>query len=217
MTSEPGFFVEISGKMSKFILGTKEGMTQIIVDGKITPVTLVKVAPNVVVQVKTKEKDGYEAIQIGTGTKRKLTKALRGHMKDLGTFAHLREVDDLATGEKELSVGDTLELTQFEIGDKVRVRGTGKGKGFAGVVKRHGFAGAPASHGHKKVLRHPGSIGGRFPQHVRKGMRMAGRDGGKTVSVRNLTVVAIDTDDNIMALKGAVPGTRGRLLEVTTI
>lgn len=191
-------------------------MTQIIVDGTITPVTLVKVAPNVVVQVKTKDKDGYEAVQIGTGSKRKLSKALRGHMKDLGTFAHLREVSELPAGEKELAVGDTLELTQFEVGDTVRVRGTSKGKGFAGVVKRHGFAGAPASHGHKKVLRHPGAIGGRFPQHVRKGLRMAGRDGGAAVAVRNLTIVAIDTDDNIIALKGAVPGTRGRLVEITS-
>lgn len=203
--------------MAKFILGTKEGMSQIFSeDGKLTAVTLIKVAPNVVVQVKTKDKDGYEAVQIGTGSKKKLSKGLRGHMKELGSFAHLREFSETKLGDKDLSVGDTLGLDQFEVGDTVKITGTSKGKGFAGVVKRHGFAGAPASHGHKKVLRHPGAIGGRFPQHVRKGLRMAGRDGGSRVSSRGLTVMVVDKEEGVLAVKGAVPGTRGRLVEVVS-
>jgi large subunit ribosomal protein L3 len=206
--------------MAKFILGTKEGMSQLYTDdGALTAVTLVKVEPNVVVQVKTKEKDGYEAVQIGTGSKRNLPKALKGHMGDLGLFAHLREFPFLTISEegKELSVGDSLDVNQFAIGDSVKVMGTGKGKGFAGVVKRHGFKGAHASHGHKKVLRRPGSIGQRFPQHTLKGLRMAGRDGGGQVTVRNLKVVAVDVEAGVLALKGAVPGTKGRLVAITTL
>lgn len=208
----------IQDKIVKFILGTKEGMSQIFnEDGKLTAVTLIKVVPNVVVQVKTKDKDGYEAVQIGTGTKRKLSKGLRGHMKDLGSFAHLREFSEMKLGDKDLAVGDTIELDQFEVGDTVKVTGITKGKGFAGVVKRHGFGGAPASHGHKKVLRRPGAIGGRFPQHVRKGMRMAGRDGSDRVAARGLKVMVVDKEDGVLALKGAIPGTRGRLVEVVSI
>lgn len=192
-------------------------MSQIFTEeGKLTAVTLIKVAPNVVVQVKTKEKDGYEAVQIGTGNTRKLSKGLRGHLKDLGSFAHLREFPSTSSGQAPLKVGDTLDVSQFEVGDTVKVTGMTKGKGFAGVVKRHGFHGAPASHGHKKVLRHPGSIGGRFPQHVRKGMRMAGRDGYDRVAVRGLTVMVVDKEEGVLAVRGAVPGTRGRLVEVVT-
>jgi len=202
----------------KFILGTKEGMSQTFSEtGKLTAVTLIKVAPNVVTQIKTKDKDGYEAVQIGTGNKRKLSKGLRGHFKDLGSFAHVREFGQTKVGDKDLAVGDTIDITQFEVGDKVKVTGITKGKGFAGVVKRHGFAGAPASHGHKKVLRHPGSIGGRFPQHVRKGMRMAGRDGSDRVASRGLTIVVVDVEEGVLAVKGAVPGTRGRLVEVVSM
>jgi large subunit ribosomal protein L3 len=209
----------------KFILGTKEGMSQIFSeDGKLTPVTLIKVTPNVVIQVKTKEKDGYEAVQIGTGNTRKLSKGLKGHFNERGSFAHVREFPsaDASTssaqgaGQTPLKVGDKVGIEQFEVGDKVKVTCMTKGKGFAGVVKRHGFAGAPASHGHKKVLRRPGSIGGRFPQHVRKGLRMAGRDGYDRVAARNLTVVVIDAEEGVLALKGAVPGTRGRLVEITS-
>jgi large subunit ribosomal protein L3 len=204
--------------MTKFILGTKAGMSQVYTDdGTLTAVTLVQVAPNVVTQVKTKEKDGYEAVQIGTGTTRKLTKAQKGHLKDLGTFPNLREFLFTKAGDKELAVGDTLDASLFAVGDAVKVTGLSKGKGFAGVVKRHGFHGAPASHGHKKVLRHAGSIGGRYPQHTMKGMRMAGRDGGTRTTIRNLTVVAVDTELGILALRGAVPGPNKQLLEIVTL
>ena len=186
-------------------------------DGFLTAVTLIKVTPNVVVQVKTTDKDGYDAVQIGTGTTRKLSKGLRIHMKDLGTFSHLREFGVSEDDEKKLTVGDKLDATVFEVGDTVKVSGTSKGKGFAGVVKRHHFKGAMASHGHKKVLRRPGSIGQRFPQHTLKGLRMAGRMGHERKSIRGLKVMAIDTEAGVMAVKGAVPGTRGRLLEVVSI
>ena len=200
--------------MTKFILGTKEGMTQMYTeDGVLTAVTLVKVDPNVVVQVKTAERDGYDAVQIGTGTKKRLSKALRGHMKEHGSFAHLREFSADGT---ELKVGDKIDASVFEVGDTVKVSGASKGKGFAGVVKRHHFKGALASHGHKKVLRRPGSIGQRFPQHTLKGLRMAGRMGNERVSVRGQKVMAVDAKEGIIAIKGGVPGTRGRLLEITS-
>lgn len=204
--------------MTKFILGTKAGMSQIYAeDGTLTAVTLIEVAPNVVTQVKTTEKDGYEGVQIGTGSTRRLTKAQKGHLKDLGTFPNLREFRFTKAGDKELSVGDTLDASLFAVGDAVKVISVSKGKGFAGVVKRHGFRGAPASHGHKKVLRHPGSIGQRFPQHTLKGMRMGGRDGGAKTTVRNLKVVAIDTELGVLALKGAIPGPRKQLVEVISL
>jgi large subunit ribosomal protein L3 len=204
--------------MAKFLLGTKTGMSQVYTeDGTLTAVTLVQVAPNVVTQVKTKEKDGYDAVQVGTGSTRKLTKAQKGHLKDLGTFPNLREFRFTKAGDKELSVGDTLDVTLFEVGDAVKVTGASKGKGFAGVVKRHGFRGAPASHGHKKVLRHPGSIGQRFPQHTLKGLRMAGRDGGTRTTVRNLKVIAVDAELGVLALGGAVPGPNKRLLEIVSL
>lgn len=200
--------------MAKFILGTKAGMTQIYApDGKLTAVTLIQVSPNKVIQVKTKEKDGYAAVQIGTGSKKKLGKSLKGHFKDLGTFAHVREFK----ADKEMAVGDTLGADVFEVGDSVKVSGVSKGKGFAGAVKRHGFAGSPASHGHGHVIRHVGSIGQRFPQHTLRGLRMAGRDGGLSSSVRNLTVMTVDTEAGVIALKGAVPGPNGSLVRIVSM
>jgi large subunit ribosomal protein L3 len=208
----------IDSFMTKFIVGTKAGMSQMYTeDGTLTAVTLIKVVPNVVTQVKTKEKDGYEAVQVGTGSSRKLSKGQKGHLKDLGSFPHLKEFRYTKAGDKELAVGDSLDASLFEVGDKVKVSGLIKGKGFAGVVKRHGFRGASASHGHKKVLRSGGSIGGRFPQHVLKGLRMAGRDGGTRTTIRNLVVVAVDAKEGLVALRGAVPGPRNKLLEIVTI
>ena len=202
----------------KFILGKKVGMSQMFSDhGIVTPVTVISVEPNVVVQVKTPEKDGYAAVQIGTSKAKNVSKALKGHFKELGSFKHLQEFKTVVVNEKELQRGDTLDVTVFEPGDMVKVAGISKGKGFAGVVKRHGFAGMPASHGHKHVMRHAGSIGQRFPQHTLKGTRMAGRMGGQRVTVRGLKVMAVDPEHQLLAVKGAVPGNRGQILQIVSI
>ena len=181
-------------------------------DGKVVPVTLVEVDSNVVVTVKTKDTDGYEAVVLGTGYKKKISKPLKGQLKDLGNFRYLREFRSLKSGGKDLAVGDKLDTSVFSVGDKVRVAGVTKGRGFQGAVKRHGFKGMPAGHGHRAVRRHVGSIGQRFPQHTRKGMRMAGHMGDRSFTVRGLKVVRIDKD--ILAIKGAIPGQRGGLLKV---
>ena len=147
-------------------------------DGNVIPVTVIKVEPNTVVRVKGKEKDGYEAVQVGTGTKKKINKPAKGNFKELGNFRYLKEfrIDSKgrsSRGEEqetsELTVGQKMDASVFTLGDKVKVTGMSKGKGFQGVVKRHGFHGGWASHGHHSVLRHAGSIGQRFPQHTLKG------------------------------------------------
>ncbi len=211
-----------------FILGKKVGMTQVFEeDGKVVPVTVVEVGPNVVVQVRTKDKDGYEAVQVGTGTRKakNINKPQKGHFKELGNFKHLKEVRDkesrhIAVGETTealtLKVGDKFDASVFAVGDKVRVTGISKGKGFAGVMKRHGFHGMPHSHGHHHVARHAGSIGQRFPQHTLKGMRMAGRMGTDKVTTRGLKIVRVDVENGFLAVKGAVPGNRGQLLIIQT-
>ncbi len=202
--------------MGTFILGEKIGMSQIFDEkGNVIPVTLIRVGKNVVVQVKTKEKDGYGAVQLGFGTRREknIKKPQRGHFKDQGMFRALREFRTAEVFEPSAIV----EAAVFAAGDKVKVSGISKGKGFQGVVKRHGFHGAPATHGTKHAHREPGSIGGaggRAGGRVAKGMRMAGRMGGVRSSVRNLEVVKVDVKNSILALKGAVPGRRGTLLEI---
>src|SRR3990167_5023331 len=158
-----------------FILDKKIGMSQVFEeDGKVVPVTVVEIEPNVVVQVRTKEKDGYEAVQMGTGTKKvkNVNKPQKGHLKELGNLKHLKEV----RGNTEMKVGDKIDASVFAIGDKIKVTGISKGKGFQGVMKRHGFSGMPHSHGHHHVARHGGSIGQRFPQHTLKGMRMCAEE-----------------------------------------
>ena len=197
------------------LIGKKLGMSQVYNEkGALIPVTLLSASPNVVTQVKTKEKDGYSAVQIGAGKKKNLSKALKGHFKDLGQFRWTREFKATAVGDKDLAVGDTISVEIFVPGDVIKASGLTKGKGFAGAVKRHGFHGAPASHGHHHVLRHVGSIGQRFPQHTLKGSRGPGRDGQERVAVRGLKVIAVDVAKAILAVKGAVPGNRGDLIEV---
>lgn len=197
--------------MVKFILGKKLGMSQVFKEnGTVVPVTVVLAEPLKLLQIKTKETDGYEALQFGAGHKKKVAKPQKGHFKDLGSFAWLKEWRGKAEGQR----GDTLDVSAFKAGDKVKVSGLSKGKGFQGAVKRHGFRGSPASHGHHHVLRHVGSIGQRFPQHTLKGLRMAGRMGGEKVSVRGLEVVEVDPENNLLILKGAVPGKRGGWLEI---
>lgn len=190
-------------------------MTQIFAeDGSVSPVTVIKTSPNIVLQVKTKDRDGYEALQVGFGTRREknVTKAEKGHFKSLGLFQAVREV---LTKETK-NVGDTLDLSQFSEGDKITVTSVSKGKGFQGVVKRHGFKGGPRTHGQKHSEREPGSISGgaRNGGRVPKGMRMAGRMGGDIVTVKNLKVVQIDTEKGELLIKGAVPGRRGTLVEI---
>ncbi len=197
----------------KFLLGTKENMTQIFTeDGVVVPVTVIKTSPNVVTQVKTSGKDGYQAIQIGFGEKKakNITKPVKGHVKELGNFTHLKEVK-LAG---EFNIGDKIEVGTFQEGDKVTVSAISKGKGFQGVVKRHGFKGGRRSHGQKHSEREPGSIGVGGIQRVFKGMRMGGRMGSDRVTVKNLKVAKIDADQQLVYIKGAVPGRKGTLVEI---
>ncbi|WKZ27035.1 MAG: 50S ribosomal protein L3 [Candidatus Paceibacterota bacterium] len=203
--------------MAKFILGTKESMTQIFrEDGVVVPVTVLSVRPNVVLQLKNKERDGYVAVQVGTGSRKHVKKPQAGHFRGRGTFNAVREFAYTHLGDKELAEGDSFDASVFAVGDTVTVSGTSKGKGFAGAMKRHGFSGMPASHGHRSVQRHIGSTGQRFPQHTLKGKRMAGHMGVARVSVRGLKVVAVDPELGIIAVRGAVPGQRGSIVEIVS-
>jgi large subunit ribosomal protein L3 len=200
-----------------FIVGKKLNMTQHFMEsGEVIPVTMIKVSPMVVTQVKAKDgKDKYSAVQVGIsksigGSIRK-TKSVAGHLKDAKSVAKLFEfrVDDASGYE----VGQKLDVSTFEIGEVVNAIGTMKGRGFAGAIKRHGFAGFPASHGHDRP-RSVGSIGQRFPQHTRKGLRMAGHMGTQQVTVKNLQVVDVDAARGVIAIKGAVPGHRNGIVKI---
>jgi len=197
----------------KFILGTKEKMTQLFdKEGKIIPATIIKAGPVKITQIKTKEKDGYEAVQVGFGAKKKITKPLKGHLKDLGNFRWLKEFKIKNGKEMNLKVGDEIKVEIFNEGEKVKVIGKSKGKGFQGVVKRHGFHGSDASHGTKDRLRAPGSIGATHPQHVIKGRKMAGHTGLKRITLKNVEVLKVDKENNLIYLKGAIPGNKGSLV-----
>ncbi len=200
--------------MAKFILGKKLNMTQIFAeDGRVVPVTVVEAGPCTVVQVKG-EKDGYTAVQVGYGDKRKVNKPLAGHLKGFSNFRYLKEfrVENPDSFER----GKVFDVSSFAVGDVLKVTATSKGKGFQGVVKRHGFHGSPATHGHKDQLRMPGSIGATDAARVFKGTRMGGRMGGDQVSVSNLELIKIDTDKNLLYIKGAVPGARNSLVTLLT-
>lgn len=200
----------------KFAIGTKLEMSQIFdQDGKAIPVTLVRVAPMTVTQIKTKEKDGYEAVQIASGVKKRPTKPLQGHLKKVG-LANARWLREyrLENNEGSYAVGQKFDASVFAKGDTVHVSGTVKGRGFQGVVKRHGFHGAPATHGTKHAHREPGSVGATWPQRIIKGKRMAGRMGGNRVTIRNLTIADVLPEKNLLLLTGAVPGHRGSFLEI---
>lgn len=201
--------------MTKFILATKLSMSRTFTpEGTVVPVTRLKASPCVVTQVKTAEKDGYAAVQVGSGECRKVSKSVAGHLKPTGKiFRTLREF--ALSGEYQ--VGQAIDLTQFAPGDKVNVTGVSKGHGFQGVVKRHRFHGHPSTHGHKDQERMPGSIGAGGLQHVRKGMRMAGRMGGDRITVHNLEVVAVEPEKHELTLKGAVPGAPRGLVMVTSV
>jgi large subunit ribosomal protein L3 len=198
----------------KFILGRKLNMTQIFSEkGEAVPVTAVSVRENVVTTVRTKDKDGYEAVQVGEGSRNpnRINKAQKGAWKDLGSFASVTEFRIDAPTAK---VGDKIGLDQFKAGDTVAVSATSKGKGFQGVVKRHGFHGGPRTHGQKHSEREPGSIGGGLRTRVPIGTRMAGRMGSDRITVKNLTVVHVDQDESVLYVSGAIPGRRGTLVEI---
>jgi large subunit ribosomal protein L3 len=200
----------------KFILGRKLNMTQIYdASGAAIPVTAISVRNNVVTQVRTKDTDGYEAVQVGEGSRNvnRINKAQKGHFKDLGSFASLCEFRVEAPTQK---TGDKVEVSQFTPGETVMVSAISKGKGFQGVVKRHGFHGGPRSHGQKHSEREPGSIGGGLRTHVPVGMRMAGRMGSDRVTVTNLKIAHIDPEENVLYVSGAVPGRRGTLVEIVS-
>lgn len=204
-----------------FIIGKKIGMTRIFrEDGTVIPVTVIDAGPTVVTQIKTAEKEGYDAVQFGFGKAKRPNKPLTGHLKK--SQASSRVLKELRKGDKafeakEYAIGEQIAVSIFKPGDKVKVAGITKGRGFQGAVKRHGFHGMPASHGHHHVMRHVGSIGQRFPQHTLPGMRMAGRMGGERHTIRGLEVVSIDAEKNMMTVKGAVPGRKGTILEIRTI
>ena len=213
--------VSLYKNFMKFILGKKLGMTQVYKGDDIIPVTLIESGPNFITQVKTKEprtialgelrggKDGYSAVQVGFGEAKKISKPKTGHLKNLPKLRWLREFRVNLT---ELKLGDQIAVSTFAPGDKVNIIAISKGKGFQGVVKRHGFHGGPKSHGQKDRHRAPGSIGASWPQHVIKGMKMAGRMGGDRITVKNLEVIEVDKENDMIALKGAVPGRRGTLV-----
>jgi len=200
----------------KGIIGRKLGMTQVFdpESGRVTPVTVIEAGPCPVVQVKTVETDGYEAVQLAYDevAERKLTKGELGHLKRAGVAAHRRLIE--FRGQTELTVGETVTVEAFEPGDAVKVAGTSIGKGFAGTIKRHRFHRGPKTHGSHNI-RKPGSIGASAtPSRVFKGMRMAGRLGGKRVTQVGLVVHAVDPERNLLLVKGAVPGPKNAVVEV---
>jgi large subunit ribosomal protein L3 len=208
----------MSDRQMKGILGTKLGMTQVFDEqNRIVPVTVVKAGPNVVTQVRTQEKDGYKAVQLAFGAvdPRKVNKPRTGHFDKAGVTPR-RFLAELRTTDAETyEVGQEITAEVFAAGVEVDVTGTSKGKGYAGVMKRHGFKGQGASHGAQAVHRRPGSIGGcATPGRVFKGVRMAGRMGSDRVTTQNLTVHAVRADDGLLLIKGAVPGPKGGVLFV---
>jgi large subunit ribosomal protein L3 len=210
--------ISAAQKARKGLLGTKLGMTQVWdAANKLIPVTVIEVSPNVVTQVRTPEIDGYDAIQIAYGQidPRKANKPATGHFEKAGVTPrrHLAEVRTADAGTYTL--GQEIAADIFEAGNKVDVVGTSKGKGFAGVMKRHNFKGVSSSHGSHRNHRKPGSIGASStPSRVFKGWRMAGRMGGERVSAINLTVHAVDLEKNLILVKGAVPGPKGQIVFV---
>lgn len=200
----------------KLLLAKKIGMTQVFDPaGQVVPVTLVETGPLAVIREKTPATDGYQSTQVGFGARRekRIARAQRGEWKGLGAFEAVREIRGLSGKDR----GDILGLDQFQEGEVVKVSGISKSKGFQGVMKRHGFHGKDATHGTKHAHREPGSIGGsggRAGGRVAKGMRMAGRMGGDRVTLKTVTIVRIDPEQQVIALKGAIPGRRGTLIEI---
>ena len=204
----PVFFIPT---VMKFILGKKLEMSQIFDEkGNVIPVTLIEAGPCYVTQIKTKEKDKYESIQVGFEKlkERKVTKS-----KKKKPYRYLREFKE-GIDVSKVKQGDKIDVSVFKQGDKVKISSVSKGKGFAGVVKRWGFHGQSATHGTKHEERTLGSVGSAFPQRVIKGRKMPGRMGAERVTVKNLKIAKVDIENNLLAVKGAIPGRRGTLLEI---
>ncbi|MFV0315942.1 MAG: 50S ribosomal protein L3 [Microthrixaceae bacterium] len=203
---------------NKAIVGEKLGMTQVWDDdNNVVPVTVLRVAPARVVQVRTPERDGYSAVQVTYGHKdpRKLTKGLAGHYASAGVEPGVRLVELRLDDTSEFAVGQEIGADTFEPGEAIDVTAVSKGKGFAGTMKRHGFSGQPASHGAHRVHRKPGAVGQcATPSRVFKGVRMAGRMGGTNVTTLNLEVVRSDPDQQVVLVKGSVPGPKGGVVFV---
>jgi large subunit ribosomal protein L3 len=203
----------------KGILGAKLGMTQVWDNGRVVPVTVVQAGPCVVTQVRTPDKDGYSAVQLAYGAidPRKVNKPESGHFAKADVAPRRRLVELRTTDATEYTLGQEVTVETFTAGQRIDVTGKTKGKGFAGVMKRHGFHGLRASHGVERKHRSPGSIGAcATPGRVFKGVRMAGRMGGVRYTVQNLTVQAIDLENNLILVKGALPGPKGGLVLLRT-
>ena len=198
----------------KDLIGKKIGMTQVFTeDGIVETVTAIEAGPCMVTQIKTRDKDGYSAVQLGFGEVKRLNAPERGHLKKLGLFKHLREFRAKDTTDVEL--GNKLDVSVFQPGDLVDIVGISKGRGFAGTVKRHHFGGGPKTHGQSDRHRAPGSVGaGTTPGRVLKGQKMAGHMGNQRVTVKNLRVIRTDVDRNLLLVKGAVPGARHGIVEI---
>lgn len=202
----------------KFILGKKLEMSQKFIDDKFVPVTIIGAGPCLVAQIKTKDIDGYEAVQISYGKAKKLNKPLSGHLKKTKNNEEInKNLREFRTADSDLNVGDIIKVDVFKKGDAVNISGNSKGRGFQGVVKRWGFHGADASHGTKDQERMPGSSGPTGPAKVFKGKKMPGRMGGKRASIKNLEIIEVDSKKNLLFVKGAVPGARNSLLEVRSV
>ena len=198
----------------KALFGTKIGMTQIIgEDGTTIPVTLIQAGPMTVTQVKSVETDGYNAVQVAYGTGKNLSKAVAGHVKPAGVTP--KKIEEIRVDELgEVKVGDTWNVSEFELGDVIDATGISKGKGWAGTIKRHNFKRHRKTHGGKGNTRKVGSIGSMYPQKIFKGKRMAGHMGAEQVTVKNLKVAYISVEDNLIGVKGAVPGPKKGLIKL---
>lgn len=206
----------------KFILGTKQHMTQVFdLDGNVHPATIISAGPVTVTNIKTQEKDGYISAQVGYGTRKKknINKAQQGQFGKFGDFRYIKEFRPKINLDEKIEVkeGDTIDISTFTVGDTVQVSAISKGKGFQGVVKRHGFHGGPRTHGQKHSEREAGSIGATGPQRVFRGKKMPGRMGADRVTVKNLKVLQIDMEGSQLLISGAVPGRRGTLVEIRTM
>ncbi len=202
--------------VKKFALGVKQNMSQVFMeDGSVRPVTILSTGPMTVTGIKTKEKDGYKAVQVGFGERRQrnIAKAQQRQFGSLGNFRHIKEFR-VAPEIEVKNVGEKIDLSDFSVGDTIVVSAISKGKGFQGVVKRHGFKGGPRSHGQKHSEREPGSISGGLRTVLRHGMRMAGRMGAERITIKNLKINSIDTTAGTMSVVGAIPGRRGTLVEI---
>lgn len=202
----------------KFILATKENMTEYFDEnGVVIPVTILSAGPVTVTKIFSKEKDGYNSIQVGFGMQKKerVSKGRAGAMKG-SFFKNLKEFRLKPTDKNDAKEGDVIDVSVFAPGDSLQISSVSKGKGFQGVVKRHGFSGGPRTHGQKHSEREPGSIGGGLRTHVPKGMRMAGRMGSDRITQKNLKVVSVDKENNILLVKGAIAGKRGSLVEIVS-